>query len=200
MPASLSSAQDVLSTNPVAHPRTLQASLGGRVIPGGPSLWLLSDAKLIPVGLGQARESDPGLRQEVGSPRQANQLATTQQPNPKSLNDSLRTPCGRSARFALAQLRRDDGQKCNDKIAPSPQPSPQRRERAKPTVTFHPTSLLAHRHRRRRIPRIRPPRLVRLRPHGQHQRGAIGDIGMTEPRFVPRLAVERGRLDVHVPR
>ena len=45
MPASLSSAQDVLSTNPAAHPRTLQAPLGGRVIRGALSFGYFSLGK-----------------------------------------------------------------------------------------------------------------------------------------------------------
>jgi len=54
---------------------------------GCPSLWLLSDAKLIPVGLGQARESDPasGRRSERPPRRRPDRgsASLTQQPKKK---------------------------------------------------------------------------------------------------------------------
>jgi len=102
----LFSAQDVLKTNPIARPQTLEASLGGRVIRGAFLFWLLSDATLIPVGRGQAERKWLSFRQKDGSPPQA--------ARPPLRDDQARSQemirvtrpfsglsSGRSARFAL---------------------------------------------------------------------------------------------------
>src|SRR3546814_12055470 len=56
----------------------------------------------------------------------------------------------------------------------------------------------ARRHRWRRGVGGGPPFLVRLRPHREDEGRALLDVVVAEPRLVPRLAVERRRLDVRV--
>src|SRR6185437_16472048 len=67
-----------------------------------------------------------------------------------------------------------------------------------PSIHSLPVSGPTRRHRRRRIGRISAPGLVRRRPHRKHQSGAVRDVRLAEPGFVPRLAVECGGLDVEV--